>query len=99
MNVDHKLANSIMTEHGLYGLPRLGRRKPHLIGVDTPVDLVNRRCSATKPNQLWCTDITEHPARGGKAYCCAILDCFSRMIVEATGVWVHLHAAPFCVPP
>jgi putative transposase len=27
---------------------------------------------------------TEHPARDGKVYCCAILDCFSRMIVART---------------
>jgi transposase InsO family protein len=84
MNVNHKLVNSIMSERGLYGLPRPGRRKPNLIGVDTPVDLVNRRFSATMPNELWCTDITEHPARDGKVYCCAILDCFSRMIVART---------------
>ncbi|MGW0455894.1 DDE-type integrase/transposase/recombinase [Gordonia sputi] len=30
---------------------------------------------------LWSTDITEHPARDGKAYCCAVIDCFSRRIV------------------
>jgi transposase-like protein len=83
MNVNLKLVNSIMSEHGLYGLPRPGRRKPNLIGVDTPADLVNRRFTATGPNELWCTDITEHPARDGKVYCCAILDCFSRMIVAA----------------
>ena len=84
INVNHKLVNSIMSEHGLHGLPRPGRRKPNLIGVNTPVDLVNRRFSATKPNELWCTDITEHPARDGKVYCCPILDCFSRMIVVRT---------------
>ncbi|MHA0290083.1 IS3 family transposase (plasmid) [Mycobacterium sp. C3-094] len=84
MNVNHKLVNSIMSEHGLYGLPRPGRRKPNLIGVYTSVDLVNRRFTATRPNELWCTDITEHPARDGKVYCCAILDCFSRMIVART---------------
>ena len=50
MNVNLKLVNSIMTEHGLYGLPRPGRRKPNLIGVDTPVDLVNQRFTATRPN-------------------------------------------------
>ena len=62
MNVDHKLVKSIMSEQGLYGLPRPGRRKPNLIGVDTPVDLVSGRFAATRPNELWCTDITEHPA-------------------------------------
>jgi putative transposase len=84
MNVDLELVKSIMTEHGLYGLPRPGRRLPDLIRVATPADLVNRQFSATRPNELWCTDITEHPARDGKVYCCAILDCFSRMIVART---------------
>nr|WP_237166498.1 IS3 family transposase [Mycolicibacterium hippocampi] len=84
MNVNHKLVHSIMSEQGLNGLPRPRRRKPNLIGVGTPVDLVNRRFTATRPNELWCTDITEHPARDGKVYCCAILDCFSRMIVART---------------
>jgi putative transposase len=84
MNVNLKLVGSIMTEHGLYGLPCPGRRMPNLIRVATPADLVNRQFSAPRPNELWCTDITEHPARDGKLYCCAILDCFSRMIVART---------------
>lgn len=84
MNVNLKLVNSIMSEHGLCGLPRPGRRIPSLIRVATPEDLVNRHFTATRPNELWCTDITEHPARDGKVYCCAILDCFSRMIVART---------------
>jgi transposase InsO family protein len=84
MNVNLKLVNSIMSEHGLCGLPRPGRRIPNLIKVNTPEDLVNRQFSATRPNELWCTDITEHQARDSKVYCCAILDCFSRMIVART---------------
>ncbi|MGH3639313.1 MAG: IS3 family transposase [Mycobacterium sp.] len=84
MNVNHKLVNSIMSEHGLWGLPRPGRRISNLIKVNTPEDLVKRQFTATRPNELWCTDITEHPARDGKVYCCAILDCFSRMIVART---------------
>jgi transposase-like protein len=81
MNVNLKLVNSIMSEQGLYGLPRPGRCKPNLIGVDTPVHLVHRRHTAAAPNELWCTYITGHPARDGKVYRCAILDCFSRMII------------------
>jgi putative transposase len=84
MNVNLKLVKSIMTEQGLYGLPRSGRRLPNLIRLNTPADLVNRQFTATRSNELWCTDITEHPARDGKVYCCAILDCFSRMIVART---------------
>lgn len=32
-----------------------------------------RHFAATRPNELWCTNITEHPARDGRGYCCAIL--------------------------
>jgi putative transposase len=84
MNVNLKLVRSIIGEQGLYGLPHPPRRLPNLIRVNTPDDLVNRQFTATHPNELWCTDITEHPARDGKVYCCAILDCFSRMIVART---------------
>ena len=44
-------------------------------------DLVRRNFRAAEPDQLWCTDITEHPTREGKVYCCAVLDVFSRRIV------------------
>ena len=51
-----------MTESGLCGLPRPGRRIPNLIRLATPADLVNRHFAATRPNELWRTDITEHRA-------------------------------------
>lgn len=45
-------------------------------------DLVQRRFVAEAPDQLWATDITEHPTTtGGKVYCCAVIDAYSRMIV------------------
>jgi transposase InsO family protein len=44
-------------------------------------DLVKRKFVADAPDRLWCTDITEHPTRGGKVYCCAVLDVFSRTVV------------------
>jgi putative transposase len=44
-------------------------------------DLVERKFTATAPNLLWLTDITEHPTAEGKLYCCAIKDCFSNRIV------------------
>ena len=44
-------------------------------------DLVKRRFVADGPDRLWCTDITEHPTRLGKVYCCAVLDVFSRVVV------------------
>ena len=30
---------------------------------------------------LWLTDITEHPTREGKVYCCFVFDAYSRRVV------------------
>ena len=44
-------------------------------------DLVDREFTATAPNRLWLTDITEHRTGEGKLYLCAIKDVFSTRIV------------------
>lgn len=44
-------------------------------------DLVNRDFTASRPDETWLTDITEHPTGEGKVYCCAIKDLFSNRIV------------------
>ena len=44
-------------------------------------DLVNRDFTASRPNQVWVTDITEHPTGEGKLYACLIKDLFSNRIV------------------
>lgn len=44
-------------------------------------DLVKRGFTADDVNELWLTDITEHPTDEGTLYLCAIKDVFSRRIV------------------
>jgi len=44
-------------------------------------DLVKRDFTAQESNQLWLTDITEHPTGEGKLYLCAIKDVYSNRIV------------------
>ncbi|WP_369137394.1 IS3 family transposase [Modestobacter versicolor] len=44
-------------------------------------DLVDRQFTATAPNTIWLTDITEHPTAEGKLYLCAIKDLHSGRIV------------------
>ncbi|MDZ7918388.1 MAG: IS3 family transposase [Rhodococcus sp. (in: high G+C Gram-positive bacteria)] len=44
-------------------------------------DLVARRFTAQKPNQLWLKGITEHRTDTGKLYLCAIKDVYSNKIV------------------
>jgi putative transposase len=42
---------------------------------------VLRDLTAARPNELWLTDITEHPTAEGKLYLCAIKDACSKRIV------------------
>ena len=44
-------------------------------------DLVKRDFSTDDINELWLTDITEHPTDEGKLYLCAVKDAFSGRIV------------------
>jgi putative transposase len=44
-------------------------------------DLVDRQFTATAPNVVWLTDITEHNTTEGKLYLCAIKDVYSGRIV------------------
>ena len=46
-----------------------------------PPDLVDRQFTATRPNELWVTDLTYVPTWSGVAYVCFIVDVFSRTIV------------------
>jgi len=68
-------------DHGIWSVFSKKRglnRKP---GPPVHDDLVERDFTATAPNQLWLTDITEHPTAEGKLYLCAVKDVFSGKIV------------------
>jgi transposase InsO family protein len=81
MIVNAKLIRSIMGELGIHGLPGPKRHKKNLVNVATQEDLVQRNFVADAPDALWLTDITEHPTREGKVYCCVVLDLFTRKVV------------------
>jgi len=51
------------------------------VGPPVHDDLVNRQFTADRPDELWLTDITEHPTAEGKLYLCAIKDACSGRIV------------------
>ena len=81
IHVGHGQVELLMKRLGIHGLPK--RRLPRGAKVGKPgsLDLVRRRFRADGPDRLWMTDITEHPTREGKIYCCAVIDAFSRMVV------------------
>jgi len=78
--VGHGAVELLMRRAGLVGLPGRKRRRPT---HDTAPagDLVDRNFARDRPNQLWVTDITEHPTREGKLYCAVVLDVHSRRVV------------------
>jgi transposase InsO family protein/transposase-like protein len=70
----------LMQRAGLAGLP-LRRRAKRVPAAAKVTDSVKRDFHRDGPNQLWVTDITEHPTREGKLYCCVVLDAYSRRVV------------------
>ena len=73
--------NRLCTQQRLWSVHSRKRglnRKP---GPPVHDDLVRREFTASAPNLLWLTDITEHPTAEGKLYLCAVKDACSKRIV------------------
>ena len=82
IGVGHNAVAMLMRRAGLAGLSgRRGPRRRRITPGDTPADLVDRNFVRHEPDQLWVTDVTEHPTREGKVYCAVVLDVFSRRVV------------------
>ena len=74
----------LMRQMGLQGAIR-GRRYKRTTIVDEaaprPLDLVQRRFAAERPNQLWVADLTYVATWAGFVYVAYVIDVFSRKIV------------------
>ena len=81
--VGERRVHRLCREHRIWSATtRKGRRSSGKIpGPAVHDDLVQRDFTAPAPNQVWLTDITEHPTGEGKLYACAIKDVFSNRIV------------------
>lgn len=73
----------LCSEHRIFSTTtKKGRRSSRTrLGPAVHDDLVRRNFTASGPNRLWLTDITEHPTAEGKLYACVIKDVFSNRIV------------------
>ncbi|GHH31188.1 hypothetical protein GCM10018780_91700 [Streptomyces lanatus] len=80
IHVSHGTVELLMQRAQIHGLPGNRRPRPR---HETPSasDLVERNFRRTARDQLWVTDITEHPTREGKVYCAVVLDVHSRRVV------------------
>ncbi len=73
----------LMRQAGIQGVTRSKRvrtTRPDS-GAGRHPDLVDRQFTASRPNELWVTDLTFVATWAGVAYVCFIVDAFSRMIV------------------
>jgi putative transposase len=73
--------NRLCTAQRLWSVHSRKRGRQRVPGPPVHDDLVERRFTAERPNQLWLTDITEHPTAEGKLYLCAVKDACSNRIV------------------
>ncbi len=71
----------ICSQQGLWSVFGKKRGKNGKPGPPVHDDLVERDFTASEPNTLWLSDITEHRTGEGKLYLCAIKDVFSNRIV------------------
>jgi putative transposase len=81
MRASRNRVNRLCSQQRLWSVHSRKRglnRKP---GPPVHDDLVLRDFTAEAPNQLWLTDITEHPTAEGKLYLCAVKDACSKRIV------------------
>jgi transposase InsO family protein len=71
----------ICSDNGWWSSFGKKRRRKSRPGPPVHDDLVQRIFTAAEPNQLWLTDITEHPTGEGKLYLCAVKDVYGNRIV------------------
>lgn len=67
VHAGHNAVEDIMRELGLKGLPTRRLPRGAKLAKVTSVDLILRVFRRDRPNELWLTDITEHPTREGKS--------------------------------
>jgi len=78
--VGHQAVELLMRRAGIQGIS--GRPKFRRVpGVITAADRVERQFHRDNPDELWVTDVTEHPTREGKIYCAVVLDAWSRRVI------------------
>ena len=81
ISVGYHAVELLMRRAGLQGVTGRPTFRRGLRPEATADDLVKRQFARGGCDQLWVTDITEHPTREGKLYCAVVLDACSRRVV------------------
>lgn len=78
--IGHQAVEWLMRRAGIQGI--CGRPMFRRVsGFATASDRVARQFHRNHPDELWVTDVTEHPTREGKVYCAVVLDAWSRRVI------------------
>ncbi len=78
--INRKRVQRLMRRLGLEAI----YQKPHLSRAQAGQRIypyLLRHLAVTRPNQVWATDITYVPVKGGYAYLCAVIDWHSRCVL------------------
>jgi putative transposase len=83
VHVSDKRVARLMRERSIYGASRRKGFKTTVRDLDArpAPDLVERKFTATAPNQLWVADITYVPTWSGFLFVAIVLDVYSRRVV------------------
>jgi putative transposase len=73
----HRLCKS----HRIWSVTVKNKGPMKVPGPPVHDDIVKRNFTATRPNELWLTDTTEHPTAEGTFYFCSVKDVASSRIV------------------
>ena len=83
LRIGRKRVARLMRRAGIHGVSH--RRKcRHRPETATHDDLVKRQFTAEGPHRVWFTDITQHRASDSWVYCCAVIDAWSRKVVDCS---------------
>jgi transposase InsO family protein len=81
LRIGRKRVARLMRAAQISGISHRRKHRGFKPAPATHADLVQRRFTATAPDRVWFTDVTQHRAADGWVYCCAVIDAFSRRVV------------------
>jgi putative transposase len=81
LQISRKRVARLMRQEQISGISHHRKHRGWKPAPATHTDLVQRRFTATAPDRVWFTDVTQHRAADGWVYCCAVIDAFSRRVV------------------
>ena len=81
IRVSNKRVSALMRELGLESVRVDAKKQYQLREKSSSKNLLKRNFKASKPNEIWVSDITTFKLKGNWIYLCVIIDLFSRKVI------------------